>query len=312
MKDCSGWIIIINPKSCGGRGLKHWPRLSNLLNYRNVEFTCVFTERRLHAIELAVSAINKGYRKIAVFAGFGTFHEVLNSVYIQKTVSASDLSLAMIPILYTRDINPLVLRYKALIKNLHQDFSTYSQVVEAMLMGKTKEYRVAKFDYYETKVLHHARMALIAGIGFESNVCLLFKNLQDSGRGGKKRSFLSVLMAFVFYNSSNYLIKVDGKEVFNSKLFSGTLEMTEDDSLRIKIFKRFKFGTRIAYFLGFYSGKIYKSQKMISYQGSSIDIISTQSAFVSNRVDVEIDGETLGEAPVSVGLEEEMVRLLIG
>ena len=91
------WMVIVNPKAGSGRGLKDWPVISNLMYNSGLKFTCVFTEHKFHAIELTVSAINKGYRHIVAVGGDGTIHEVVNGIFIQKAVPTTDIYLAVIP-----------------------------------------------------------------------------------------------------------------------------------------------------------------------------------------------------------------------
>ena len=83
MADTSKWFAIVNPVAGSGKGLEDWPLISKLLRESNLMPDYVFTERKYHAIELAVEAVNKGYRKIIVVGGDGTIHEVVNGLFIQ-------------------------------------------------------------------------------------------------------------------------------------------------------------------------------------------------------------------------------------
>ena len=81
-----------------GRGLTDWPLISRLLRERHIVPEYVFTERKYHAIELAVEAVNNGFRKIIVVGGDGTIHEVVNGLFIQKTVPTTDVLLSVIAV----------------------------------------------------------------------------------------------------------------------------------------------------------------------------------------------------------------------
>ncbi|MDR0667080.1 MAG: acylglycerol kinase family protein, partial [Prevotellaceae bacterium] len=76
MKD--GWMVIVNPKAGSGKGLTDWPIISNQMNRSSVDFSCVFTEHKYHAVELTVKAIHDGYRKIVAIGGDGTINEIVN------------------------------------------------------------------------------------------------------------------------------------------------------------------------------------------------------------------------------------------
>ncbi|MFR3487890.1 MAG: acylglycerol kinase family protein [Alistipes ihumii] len=91
MEIADKWFAIVNPVAGSGRGLTDWPLISRLLRERHIVPEYVFTERKYHAIELAVEAVNNGFRKIIVVGGDGTIHEVVNGLFIQKTVPTTDV-----------------------------------------------------------------------------------------------------------------------------------------------------------------------------------------------------------------------------
>lgn len=93
MEIADKWFAIVNPVAGSGRGLTDWPLISRLLRERHIVPEYVFTERKYHAIELAVEAVNNGFRKIIVVGGDGTIHEVVNGLFIQKTVPTTDVLL---------------------------------------------------------------------------------------------------------------------------------------------------------------------------------------------------------------------------
>ena len=56
MEIADKWFAIVNPVAGSGRGLTDWPLISRLLRERHIVPEYVFTERKYHAIELAVEA----------------------------------------------------------------------------------------------------------------------------------------------------------------------------------------------------------------------------------------------------------------
>ena len=66
------WFVVVNPISGGGKGLGDFPKISHLLRENGIKHDPAFTEHRYHATELAVEAVNRGYRKIIVVGGDGT------------------------------------------------------------------------------------------------------------------------------------------------------------------------------------------------------------------------------------------------
>lgn len=331
----SGWIIIINPKACGGRGLRHWPRLANLLNYYNVKFTCSFTERRYHAVEMTVGAINRGHRKIAVFGGLGTFHEVVNGIFIQKSVNPDEITLGFIPILRLSGNNLLPKQYSERIKRIHNGFNTYDQAAAAMAGNsedgnpETERYPVMAVNYIETKVKHITRLVLVGGIGFDAYANLLYNNLQDSGHGGKLRKFLYALLSFILYRSKKTYVSVDGQDIFKRGLFSGRIEILpsseKKDStdacgcescgnearISVSIIEQFPFWKRVILFRKIYTGKIYDTNSAIKSSGKRISIIHSGNTEKEYHT-ICADGETVGCSPVIIEYTGKYINLLMG
>ena len=63
MENADKWFAIVNPVAGSGRGLADWPQISKLLRDNHIVPEYAFTERKYHAIELAVEAVNNGFRK---------------------------------------------------------------------------------------------------------------------------------------------------------------------------------------------------------------------------------------------------------
>ncbi|MBQ5691789.1 MAG: acylglycerol kinase family protein, partial [Alistipes sp.] len=92
------WFVVVNPISGGGKGLGDFPKISHLLRENGIKHDPAFTEHRYHATELAVEAVNRGYRKIIVVGGDGTLNEVVNGLFIQKQCEPKDVLLAVIAV----------------------------------------------------------------------------------------------------------------------------------------------------------------------------------------------------------------------
>ena len=73
--------IIVNPAAGAGRTAKKWPEIMGLLKNLGLEFEHDLTEAPGHAIELAKSAVKKGYELVVSVGGDGTIHEVVNGLY---------------------------------------------------------------------------------------------------------------------------------------------------------------------------------------------------------------------------------------
>lgn len=72
--------IIINPKAGAGRALQVLESIKNVLRERNIQFDIRETAYRMHAKELAITAVAEGISGIIAIGGDGTMFEVANGL----------------------------------------------------------------------------------------------------------------------------------------------------------------------------------------------------------------------------------------
>ncbi|MHA1358954.1 MAG: diacylglycerol/lipid kinase family protein [Candidatus Helarchaeota archaeon] len=116
-------LFIINPKSANGKTEKRWYKeIQPILDFKEVEYTYVFTEWPKHGIDLTREAIKNGEECIVAVGGDGTFNEVANGFFqdcepinpnvrfgVLSSGTGSDfIKTAEIPKLYTDAVNILL------------------------------------------------------------------------------------------------------------------------------------------------------------------------------------------------------------
>lgn len=75
------FFLIINPAAGGGRVEKMWnEQIKPLVDDQGLKYDFEFTTHSQHAIEIAQTRVNEGYRIICSIGGDGTANEVLNGV----------------------------------------------------------------------------------------------------------------------------------------------------------------------------------------------------------------------------------------
>ncbi len=82
--------FIVNPIAGHGRAMKNWERVRSLAAGLG-DCGVKFTERPLHAGELARQAVEEGYDRVAVFGGDGTLNEAGNGLV------GTGAAMAMVP-----------------------------------------------------------------------------------------------------------------------------------------------------------------------------------------------------------------------
>ena len=306
----NGWMVIVNPKAGSGHGLTDWPIISNQMNRSGVEFTCVFTEHKYHAVELTVKAINDGYRRIVAIGGDGTVNEIVNGIFIQQATPTTDVALAVIPAGTGNDW----VRMFGIPK-------TYSEAVQAIVDKRTTLQDVGLITFHETKVKHTRYMANAAGMGFDAMVNRCFNRLKDEGRVGKWLYIRSTLKVLFAYKSKHFKIRVDAEPMYDNDVFSalvgigkyngGGLMQTpnavvDDGLFDITVIKRINLFSVIRHFRKLYNGKLYNYSKVMAKQGKRITIETIPES------PIEIDGEAMGYSPFTFELVPQSIRVVVG
>lgn len=90
-------VVIVNPKSQGGRLGKRWTEMSETLT-RAFPYDVMHTEGPGDATRLAREALRGGADRVVAIGGDGTINEVVNGFFDEKGVAIkSDASFALIP-----------------------------------------------------------------------------------------------------------------------------------------------------------------------------------------------------------------------
>lgn len=309
MRDTSSWFAIVNPVAGSGKGLADWPLISKLLRDNGIVPDYAFTERKYHAIELAVEAVNNGYRKIMVVGGDGTIHEVVNGFFIQTGVPTQDILLSVIAVGTGNDW----IRMFGIPRK-------YSEAIKAIVAGHSFLQDVATISYHQATVKQTRYMANVAGFGFDACVNRRYNHLKDVGKKGKWLYIWSTFKAVMGYSSTGIKMWVDGKLAVNDLVYSGTVgigkyngggmlqtpdAVADDGLLDLTVIRNLsKLGVLIR-FKSLFNGKIYKLKMVSLLRGRSIRIESTP------EVAVEVDGEALGYSPFEFEVIDRAIRVVV-
>ena len=289
MEIADKWFAIVNPVAGSGRGLTDWPLISRLLRERHIVPEYVFTERKYHAIELAVEAVNNGFRKIIVVGGDGTIHEVVNGLFIQKTVPTTDVLLSVIAV------------------------GTGNDWIRMFGIPR-------KYSYYKASYKQSRYMANVAGVGFDAFVNRKYNHLKEEGKKGKWLYLWSTLKAVLRYSSTGVKVYVDDELVVNDLVYSATIgigryngggmlqtpEAVADDGLfDLTVIRKMSRLAVLLHFKVLFNGRIYKLRKTSLNRGRRIRIES------SPEIAVEVDGEALGYSPFEFEIIDRAVRVVV-
>ena len=303
------WFVIVNPVSGGGKGLADFPKISHLLRENGIEHDPAFTEHRYHATELAVEAVNRGYRKIIAIGGDGTLNEVVNGLFIQKQCEPKEILLAVIAVGTGNDW----VRTFGIPRN-------YSAVVRAIKEGYSYLQDVGKVTYTESKVEQTRYMVNVAGMGFDAYVIKIFNHLKLKGYKGKWLYLYSLLKGYFSAKPAGATIEVDGKVIYNKLLFSLAvgicryngggiqqlpLAVANDGLLDLTIIRPVHWWHVIFRANRLFNGKIYSIGHVQHAKGKSVKITSAPN------IPLETDGELQGGTPVTISVLPQAIRIVV-
>lgn len=303
------WFAVVNPVAGEGKGLTDWPIISKLLRDNNIAFDFAFTEKKFHAIELTVEAINKGYRNIIIVGGDGTIHEVVNGVFIQKQAQTTDILLSVIAVGTGNDW----IRMFGIPRK-------YTEAIRSIVEGHFFLQDVGKVSFYESNYSQQRYMANVAGIGFDACVNKKYNQLKDEGRKSKRLYIWSTLKAIFKYKSTNVNVIIDNEKVVDEPVYSATIAIgkyngggmqqtpdaiADDGLFDVTVIRKIgKLGV-LRNFKSLYNGRIYKIPKISLNRGRTIEVDSTPG------ISIEIDGEALGYSPFKFEMIDKAIKVVV-
>jgi len=89
--------VIVNPESNKGRTRKRWGEIREGLRSFIREFKFEFTEKPLHATELARTAIKEGTELVIGVGGDGTMNEIANGFFEDLRIINPEAALGLVP-----------------------------------------------------------------------------------------------------------------------------------------------------------------------------------------------------------------------
>ncbi|MFI3278088.1 MAG: diacylglycerol kinase family protein [Rikenellaceae bacterium] len=307
--DINRWFVVINPVAGKGKGLSDYPQISKLLRDADILCESVFTERKFHAVELAVDAIKRGHRKIIVVGGDGTLHEVVNGIFIQKEVKPTEILLAVIAVGTGND--------------WARSFGTptkYSDAIRSIKAENSFIQDVGAVSYEESHFRQTRYMANVSGAGFDAMVQREFMHLRNRGKTTKWDYVWSMFRAFFKYKPTGVKVWVDDELIYNNLLFSAAIgickfngggmqqlpeAVADDGLLDISLIKPIHFWHILFRMRLLFNGGFYRIRHVVQARGAKIRIESTP------EISVEVDGELLGQTPLEFTVLHQAIRIVV-
>ena len=321
------WYAVVNPNAGSGKTVSEWPKASQILSDNRIDFEYKTTWKMGAAVEITMKACAEGYRKFLAVGGDGTVHEVLEGIakYVQisavaktldkesQKVALDDFTLAVMPIGSGNDW----------IKTLEipKDFNKVAELMKTESTGRQDVFCLSLRDDNTSRNLE-SFMANVGGVGFDANVCKKVNFEKNTGKSGKVLYLKALISNILNFKTFDCVVEAEGKEIFRGTTMSialgagkysggGMLQVPDavldDGLLDITIIPLMPLHRIIRAVPGLFTGKLLKDNpELISAKCSSLSIKPLSSPAPL----VEVDGEVVGNLPVSIERLDGQLRVL--
>jgi len=301
------WYIIVNPKAGNGSTARQWHRMEPVLRAHLPGATLAHTEKRIHAMELAVQAIEQGFRHIIGIGGDGTNHEIMNGILTQKAVHPADVIYALLPLGTGNDW----IRTHGIPRKL-EDW------LRMLKTGKTILQDVGIVQFQKHGIEQQRYFVNVAGMAYDAFVV----RYAEKYRRWIFHKFIYLLMivrCLFAYRLPKAQVTFDGQRVTDhfytinigiGRYSGGGMQLVphanpSDGVLALTLARRV---SRLGVLLNtyrFYNGTLHRHRKIDIFQVKTVEVISDQT------VELEADGEWLGTAPARFSILPRALRIIV-
>ena len=181
------WGVIVNPYSGKRQLQKDWQGIYYLLKKAEINFSEQLTAFPGHAIEIARTMVEAGFRHLIIVGGDGTLNEVVNGIYTSSIDDKSAVTLALVPYGTGNDWA----RYWGITRN-------YRQLARQMFQRKCTLIDIGKISYTDHRGRNAVRYFINgAGWGFDGMVVRITNRIKKYLGGSAWVYSLAVFIALL-------------------------------------------------------------------------------------------------------------------
>ena len=297
--------VIVNPVAGAGRTAKKWPQIMSLLKGIGLHFEHDITEAPGHAIELAKSAVGKGYRLVVSVGGDGTINEIVNGLH--DAGSMADVMLGIISTgtgsdyIRTIGISP-----------------RHVEACQCFVSPRKITVDLGVVEYFDRGQAVRRLFVNFAGLGFDAEVVKAttqrFKYL-----GSLPSYLLGLLTTLVCYQNKRVTLKLDGQTeerkvcvvlMGNGRYGGGGMLATPhadlmDGLLDVLIIDDLSKPDLLWSLPRVYRGTHLTHPKVTVKRAREVEILPTEP------MSLQADGELLGEIPARFGVIPAALNVII-
>ena len=320
--DSGKWMAVVNVFAASRKAGSIWKNAAVMLEEAGVPYKARFTGGELNATALSRKSAAECYRNFIAVGGDGTIHDVLNGIgeYVASAegVSFSDFTLAVIPVGSGNDWVKSV--------GVPRDIREAVRLVAEGVRRKQDVVKVSVLDAadLDAEPLTVSYMANIAGVGLDARVCEIVNRKKEQGKRGKKLYVSALLYCIRHRVPVRASIVCDGVEIFNGKYLSiafGTgkfsgggmrqtpLAVIDDGLTDVTVIPDIPLMTIAKEVPKLFTGTFHKVDVLTQARCRKVTVIPAKEA---DAEPVEVDGEVIGRAPVTMEVLEGQLTVVAG
>jgi diacylglycerol kinase (ATP) len=297
--------LIVNPAAGAGRTAKKWPYIKQLLKSMGLHFEHDITEAPGHAIELAKSAVSKGYKLVVSVGGDGTINEIVNGLY--ATGVMKDVELGIIGTGtgsdYIRTIG--VSRYYQ--ESCHHLLNPTKKSVDLGIVESINNGQPVKRIF-----------ANFAGLGFDAEV-VKATNKKFKSLGGKPAYLMGLLSTFATYKNHQIHLTLDGQKedrkictivMSNGKYGGGSMLIAPKADPSDGLFDVLIIGDISKPDLLWSLPRIYNGTHL-THPKVTLKKAKEVAIYTDKKMSIQADGELLGEGSARFSVLPSVLNILV-
>lgn len=300
-------FFVVNPYSANGATGKRWAELQAKIARAIPDFDHAFTQRPMHAADLARAAIEKGFDCVVAVGGDGTINEVTNGFFADRKVINPQAALGVLPRGTGGDFR----------RTFGWD-TDFDGALRRIAAGASQPFDVGELEFKgHDGQTHHRYFANICSFGV-SGVVDREVNRTSKALGGKLSFMFASTRALLSYQDRKVRFSVDGGPaedvmvttfaVANGKYFGGGMKVAPDANVSDGEFD-------ITIWTGYglvdfalRQGSIYSGEH-VKWKGTRRLKCKTVSAESASEVLIDCDGEQPGKLPCKMTILPSAIRL---
>jgi YegS/Rv2252/BmrU family lipid kinase len=297
--------LIVNPAAGAGRTAKRWPHIKQLLKKIGLRFEHDITEAPGHAIELAKSAVSKGYKLVVSVGGDGTINEIVNGLYASGGIK--DVELGIIGTGTGSDY------IRTIGVSRH-----YQEACQRLLNPKKLSVDLGVVEPVNNKQTDKRLFVNLAGLGFDAEVVRAttrkFKSL-----GGKTSYLMGLLSTFITYKNREIQMTLDGQKenrrvctiiMSNGKYGGGSMFVAPEADPSDGLFDVLIIGDISKPDLLCSLPRIYRGTHL-THPKVTLKRAKVVEIYPKSRMSIQADGELLGDAPARFSVLPSVLNILV-